>query len=124
MAATVSGPPTVHTKALVSSGDCWAHHYAATGVPHDIFFPRKCSQRSVCASSAAHFQISHLLSALLRMAPLPQHCILDSGFVRGLDLTNRPQCSSFRVIVAGLSLGDVVEVGVGKKEVEDKREGE
>ena len=32
--------------------------------------------------------------------------------------------SSFRVIVAGLSLGDVVEVGVCKKEVEDKSEGE
>ena len=37
-----------------------------------------------------------------------------------------PMCTkpSFRVVVAGLSLGDVVEVGVGKKEVEDKREGE
>ena len=36
-------------------------------------------------------------------------------------MTRRPQCSSFRVIVAGLSLGDVVEVGVGKKEVEENR---
>ena len=44
--------------------------------------------------------------------------------VRSLDVTRRPQCSSFRVIVAGLSLGDVVEVGVGNKEVEDESEGE
>ena len=40
------------------------------------------------------------------------HDIADS--VRGLDVANRPQCSTFRVIVAVLSLGDVVEVVVGK----------
>ena len=39
-------------------------------------------------------------------------------------MTIHPQCSSFRVIVAVLSLGDVVEVGVGKKEGEDNSEGE
>ena len=37
------------------------------------------------------------------------------GCARSLDVTSRPRCSSFRVIVVGLSLGDVVEVVVGKK---------
>ena len=46
------------------------------------------------------------------------------GCARGLDVTSRPRCSSFRVIVVGLSLGDVVDVGVGKQEVEDKSERE
>ena len=37
------------------------------------------------------------------------------GCARVLDVTSRPQCSSFRVIVSGFSLSDVVKVGVSKK---------
>ena len=71
---------------------------------------------------------NHVLD--LSDCPLHKHITLtvpgapcSSTFgVSGLDVTSRPQCSSFRVIVSGLSLGDVVEVGIGKKEVEDKVE--
>ena len=71
----------------------------------------------LCFHSLTGSQQSRPGQVLLRLIEGKEH-------VRGVCVTSRPQCSSFHVIVKGSSNNDVIEVGVGSKEVEQRREGE